>query len=178
LDSGICLRQLAEALHLDEPGASGRSSRAVASRPAGRTTPKTLTAGEIINSMPQAHADAVRDDLFGEVISTYTDEDALDDGILVDLSQFTAAGFAGLPVNRMTRHLFVDLEPFAQEQAEMLYHGKIGHAFGALLSQKLRFATGDSGNRGEIGDICSIPPNLWLVRNEVGGWTAMYPEDY
>jgi len=23
-----------------------------------------------------------------------------------------------------------------------------------------------------------IPPKLWLVRNEVGGWTAMYPEDY
>jgi hypothetical protein len=128
--------------------------------------------------MSEAHADAVRDDLLGEVISTYTDDDALDDGILVDLSQFTDVRFAGLPVNRTTRHLFDDLEPFAQEQAETLYNGNIGRAFGSLLSQKIRFATGDPGNTGEIGDICSIPPNLWLVRNEVGGWTAMYPEDY
>jgi type I site-specific restriction endonuclease len=35
--------------------------------------------------MSQEHTDALRDDLFGEVISTYTDEDALDDGVLVDL---------------------------------------------------------------------------------------------
>jgi len=33
-------------------------------------------------------------------------------------------------------------------------------------------------NTGEVSDIVRIPPNLWLVRNEVGGWTAMYPEDY
>ena len=39
-------------------------------------------------------------------------------------------------------------------------------------------AAGDPGNTGEIGDIYRIPPKLWLVRNEVGGWTAMYPEDY
>jgi hypothetical protein len=38
------------------------------------------------------------------------------------------------------------------------------------------FASGDPGNTGEIGDIYRIPPKLWLVRNEVGGWTAMYPE--
>jgi hypothetical protein len=38
--------------------------------------------------------------------------------------------------------------------------------------------TSHRGNSGEIGDIYRIPPNLWLVQNEVGGWTAMYPEGY
>jgi hypothetical protein len=46
------------------------------------------------------------------------------------------------------------------------------------LRTKCAFAQGDPDNTGEIGDIYRIPPNLWLVRNEVGGWTAMYPVDY
>jgi hypothetical protein len=38
-------------IHLDEPGASARSSRDVASRPAGRTTPNTHGWGKLINNM-------------------------------------------------------------------------------------------------------------------------------
>ena len=127
--------------------------------------------------MSHAHADALRDDLFGEVISTYTDEDALDGGILVDLSQFTNARFAGFPINRMTSHLFEDLKPFLDLDPESDAK-QLGQALGSMLLTKCTLASGDPGNTGEIGDICRIPPNLWLVRNEVDGWTAMYPEDY
>ena len=28
------------------------------------------------------------------------------------------------------------------------------------------------------GDTWQVPPGLWLIENEVGGWTLMLPEDY
>ncbi len=125
--------------------------------------------------MSQEHTDSSVNDLFGEVISTYTDRDALDDGFLVELQ--VRASFRGLPVNRMTRHLFDDLTPFVDAEAP-LFNGDLNQALASILRTKCSFAQGDPGNTGEIGDIYSIPPKLWLVRNEVGGWTAMYPEDY
>jgi hypothetical protein len=118
------------------------------------------------------------EEMFGEPIDVYTDTDALEDGTLVDLAQFTDIRFRGRPINRMTRHLYDDLEPFAKSAADTLYDGNLGSAFGCLFATRTRFAEGDPGNRGEVGDIYTIPPKLWLVRNEVGGWTAMYPEDY
>ena len=85
--------------------------------------------------------------------------------------------FLGLPVNRMTGHLFQDLKPFAEDDVAL--HGDdCSEALASILRTKCQLAKGDPGNTGEIGDIYTLPPNLWLVRNEVGGWTAMYPEDY
>jgi hypothetical protein len=127
--------------------------------------------------MSQEQRDSGITDLFGEVISTYTDADALDDGAVVDLRPFTRVSFRGLPINRMTRHLFDDLKPFLEADAEGDAK-EFGLALGSVLHTKCSFAQGDPGNTGEIGDIYRIPPKLWLVRNEVGGWTAMYPEDY
>jgi hypothetical protein len=114
------------------------------------------------------------EELFGEVISTYTDEQALEDGALVELN--SVAIFRGLPINRMTQHLFDELLPFIEESP--LFNGDVNRAIASMFEAKCRFASGDPGNTGEMGDIHCIPPNLWLVRNEVGGWTAMYPEDY
>jgi len=114
-------------------------------------------------------------ELFGEVISTYTDAQALDDGLLVELP--TGIVFRGLPINRMTRHLFDELLPFVEAEAT-LFDGDLDRAVASILRTKCTFASGDPGNTGEIGDIHRIPPNLWLVRNEVGGWTTMFPEDY
>lgn len=67
------------------------------------------------------------EEMFGEPISVYTDSDALEDGTLVDLTQFTELRFHGCPINRMTRHLYDDLEPFAKAGAE-LFDGNIGRA--------------------------------------------------
>ena len=44
------------------------------------------------------------DELFGEVIDSYTDAQGLEDGYLVEL--YMPARFQGFPINRMTRHLF------------------------------------------------------------------------
>ena len=125
--------------------------------------------------MSRDHTDSGLNDLFGEIISTYTDEEAVDDGFLVDLGPVVT--FRGFPVNRMTRHLFDDLEPFVEAEAP-LFEGDVKRALASILRTKCAFAQGDPGNTGEIGDIWRIPPKLWLVRNEVGGWTAMHPEDY
>jgi hypothetical protein len=121
--------------------------------------------------------DPGEDEYWGEPISVYTDASAIDDGVLVDLAPFSRVSFRGLPVNRMTRHLFDDLKPFFDSDAEGDAK-EFGIALASTLRTKCSFATGDPGNSGEIGDIYRIPPKLWLVRNEVGGWTAMYPEDY
>jgi hypothetical protein len=115
------------------------------------------------------------EDLFGEVISSYTDADALEDGFLGELH--TGVMFRGLPINRITSHLFDDLRPFVEAEAP-LFDGDFDRALASILRTKCSLASGDPGNTGEIGDIYRIPPKLWLVRNEVGGWTAMYPEDY
>ena len=116
------------------------------------------------------------EEIFGEPISVYTDADGIEDGTLVDLTQFTRVLFHGLPINRMTSHLFEDFKPFFEDEEGDAK--KFGADLGSALRTKLQFAQGDPGNSGEIGDIFTIPPKLWLVRNEVGGWTAMYPEDY
>ena len=115
------------------------------------------------------------EDLFGEVISSYTDADALEDGFLAELH--TGVMFRELPINRMTSHLFDDLRPFVEAEAA-LFNGDFDRALASILRTKCSFASGDPGNTAEIGDIYRIPPKLWLVRNEVGGWTAMYPEDH
>ena len=56
--------------------------------------------------------------------------------------QFTDVRFLGLPINRMTRHLYDDLEPFAKSAAEKVYDGNLGSALGCLR-QKIRFVQGD-----------------------------------
>ena len=127
-------------------------------------------------STPQTPASPSLEEVFGEVIDAYTDIDAIEDGILVDLTQFMDVRFHARPINRMTRHLFDDFKSMldnAEGDAK-----KFGYRLKWIFRTKMSFAEESPGNAGIAGDIVTIPPNLWLVRNEVGGWTAMYPEDY
>ena len=105
---------------------------------------------------------------WGEPISVYGDQQALDDGLLVDISK-TGVVFHGLPINRITGALWADFEPFLE----------VGFALGmseiAYISQMLRTKL----NHAQLkGGIWQVPPGLWLMENEVGGWTLMKPEDY
>ena len=56
--------------------------------------------------------------------------------------------------------------------------GRPVHGYADKMQAENEGPWGWRANTGEIGDIYTLPPKLWLVRNEVGGWTAMYPEDY
>lgn len=103
-----------------------------------------------------------------DYISVYTDQQAIEDGVLVDISQ-ARVSFRGLPVNRMTRALWEEFKPFltvadALSLSEIAYLGKVLRTKLSLASYK--------------GDIWQVPPGLWLIENELGGWTIMKPEDY
>ena len=103
-----------------------------------------------------------------DYISVYTDQQAIEDGVLVDITQ-AHVSFRGLPVNRMTRALWEEFQPFlkvaeAMSLTEIAYLGKV-------LRTKLSLAY-------YKGDIWQVPPGLWLIENELGGWTIMRPEDY
>ncbi|CAI4029890.1 hypothetical protein DNFV4_00310 [Nitrospira tepida] len=95
-----------------------------------------------------------------------------------------------MPVNRMTSGLWADLEPFllpvAAAKAGITFTGSAevlldqlngqypsGYLaeLAAMLKTKIRLAS-------YKGDIWQVPPGLWLIENEVNGWTIMRPEDY
>ena len=109
--------------------------------------------------MPPDPDDTLRE-LFGDPIDVYTDAEALADGMLVDLSPF-GLHFRGRLVNRITGGLWADLQPFAAGPRDLA----------RTLRTKLRYAY-------YKGDIWQVPPGLWLIANEIGGWTLMRPEDY
>jgi hypothetical protein len=103
-----------------------------------------------------------------EVISTYSDRQAVEDGVLIPM--------AGLgPVNRVTRAVFAHfVGEAAFEPTEAIDIPKalepLTAAICAMLSvpfDKDGWRTGDYDGR-----------RLWLVPNEVGGLTLMFPEDY
>jgi len=126
---------------------------------------------------------ADKDDIFGPPITVYGDEVALDDGVIVDLSDL-ALVLAGLPVNRITRSLWDKLIPFVHEPRDYLKcqykadcrvieHVSIPVLKSVLLTKiKLAVATGGDAR------ILKIPPDIWAVQNEVGGYTIMFPSDY
>lgn len=109
------------------------------------------------------------------IVSRYTDQQAVEDGLIVDLEDLglRRLTFRGRPVNRMTSHLWEVLQPFL-EPYEVQYEGAEGwrmRGLRSILKTKLQYASGE-------GRLWEVPPNLWLVENEVGGWTVMFPSDY
>lgn len=101
--------------------------------------------------------------IFGEVISTYGDAEAVRDGYLVKWDD--------VRINRVTRNLFdrytnkmglgamIDITPLRRLLDEVLAQAKPG-------SDGRVFATVADGT------------TVWLIPNEVGALTAMLPEDY
>ncbi len=97
------------------------------------------------------------DDLFGEVIDSYTDRDALEDGFLAAID-----GPGG--VNRVTRAVF---DHFAQEMGP-------GVTNITPLMDAIRYMlTVEVDRTGHFQGKA-----LWRLPNEVGGYTLMFPEDY
>src|SRR5690242_17353423 len=74
------------------------------------------------------------DGMFGKPISEYSDEHALEDGVLIDLTQFTKLRFHRLPINRMTRHLFEAFGPeLDNEEERKRFVITCGGCFGSSL---------------------------------------------
>jgi type I site-specific restriction-modification system R (restriction) subunit len=73
-----------------------------------------------MTNLPPSQEDIQPEEIFGEPISVYTDAQAVEDGFIVNLDKFTNVRFLGLPINRMARHLYNDLKPFAKSAADTL----------------------------------------------------------
>ena len=105
------------------------------------------------------------DDFFGEPISVYTDAQALDDGVLV-----AVPGDGG--VNRATRAVF---DHFTESLGTSPITGTVTN-IGPLMDgirAMLRIEPDDGWRVGEYQG-----RELWLIPNELGGLTLMFPEDY
>lgn len=101
-----------------------------------------------------------------DVIIAYTDRQALDDGVLV-----AVPGEGG--VNRVTRAVF---DHFVQPMGSSPVTGPVAN-IGSLMDAirvMLKIAADDDGWR--TGDYRG--KRLWLVPNEIGGLTLMFPDDY
>lgn len=99
-------------------------------------------------------------EFFGEVISSYTDSDAISDGVIIDISTYRVS-FRGMPINRMTQSVMSDFQELGLDDGQIA----------SSLKTKCQMATNDGG-------CWTLPPGLWLIENEVGGWTLMLPSDY
>lgn len=101
-----------------------------------------------------------------EVISTYTDAQALDDGVLVDVRGVLPAAWN---VNRATRALW------------SAYTETIGGVMTNITRFVQAMKAAWSNAREDDGWRIGTAPDgqtVWFVPNEVGGMTAMFPEDY
>ena len=104
------------------------------------------------------------DDLFGEPISTYSDSKALQDGVLVEIP-----GDGG--VNRATRAVF---DEFVKSIGDPR-HGVLNITpLMDVIRTMLKIEPDGDGWR----TVTYQEKELWLIPNEVGGLTLMFPEDY
>ena len=110
-----------------------------------------------------------------DVIYSYGDKDALEDGVLVDISSVgIEMKLGGKPVNRMTGNL---LSKVCGKDKDGNYeidkmHTMIYLAIGSAV---------DSEGDGYlfVGEMPGFrESDVWFVMNEVGGYTLMTPEDY
>ena len=105
------------------------------------------------------------DEFFGEPISTYTDAQALQDGVLVAVPGEGA-------VNRVTRAVF---DRFTESLGTSPITGSVAN-IGPLMDAiraTLQIKSNDGWRTGKYDG-----KELWLIPNELGGLTLMFPEDY
>ncbi len=103
---------------------------------------------------------------FGEPISSYSDRDAVSDGVLVPIP---GEGH----VNRVTRAVF---DHFTESLGSSPITGPVTN-IGPLMEviRAVLKVTADSDGRRTLS---YQGKELWLLPNEVGGLTLMFPEDY
>lgn len=110
-------------------------------------------------------------EFWGEPISVYTDADAIDDGTLTDVSVYDVE-FNSRKINRVTNGVFSLL--------------KFGELDGLVVKNHLQFIADHAEKDREGADAWGIfapdarlgNEKLWLVNNEVGGYTLMLPSEY
>ncbi len=103
-------------------------------------------------------------ELFGPVIFEYTDKQALEDGVLFDVTPYTHDR-----VNRVTAAIYAWLDGY-EKQDEL--PGKYLDLEEAALSALQR------GKDKELVEFSYKGRRVWMMDNETGQRTIMFPEDY
>ena len=99
------------------------------------------------------------------IIASYTDAEAVEDGVLVAMDS--------LPVNRVTRAVF---DHFARPMGSSPLTGVVTDITPLRKAIQTMLAVEADADGWRAG-ACD-GKDLWLVPNEVGGLTLMFPEDY
>jgi hypothetical protein len=100
------------------------------------------------------------------VIFAYTDQQAVEDGVLVPVS-----GPSG--VNRVTRAVF---DYFTRAIGTSPITGAVTDISSLMEAIRMMVALAPDGGGWRTG--AYLGKKLWLVPNEIGGLTLMFPEDY
>ena len=103
-------------------------------------------------------------ELFGNVIFSYTDAQALEDGVLFDVTPYTVDR-----VNRVTSAVYALLDGFEKPD-------EVPTQYRELEDQALR-ALSQSKDK-ELVEFSYKGRTLWMMDNETGQRTIMFPEDY
>ena len=116
------------------------------------------------------------EEVFGKVISTYTRQDAIKDGVLINISNTSEVYDAGfkIPVC-LSSHLFDKINNLEKEGQD--FNGRLWDvcymaslAYRRNKKELVEFKVKFAEDRGFT--------TLWLVFNSHEGFTMMYPEDY
>ena len=99
------------------------------------------------------------------IISSYTDAEALEDGVLVAMG--------ALPVNRVTRAVF---DHFTHPMGSSPATGVVIDITPLRGVIQAMLAVEGDADGWRVGAYAN--KELWLVPNEVSGLTLMFPEDY
>ena len=111
------------------------------------------------------------EEFFGSPISAYTDRQAVLDGVLVDTSGLMRARNRKA-VNRVTRAVW---DAFVDFMGRSRVTGPVSNITKLLAAMEAAVA-GDEQNGWYFAEYEGR--TLWLVPNETGGMTLMFPEDY
>lgn len=124
-----------------------------------------------------------------EIIYAYTDEDAVADGLLVNIGHlnlhWSSRGIEQLipsrtptPINRMTRLLWHKV--FELTQPKELDVGTGEYVLDNKVFQKAvaEIMLPSMVKEGGVWQGSYQGVKVWLMENELGGWTLMLPEDY
>jgi hypothetical protein len=112
------------------------------------------------------------------LVSSYTDEQAVEDGFLVELGGNDRATRAlyeylrGLEITTPPDRVVVDLLSFMRDSALGILKGLVG-TYGREARRIYEENVG-----GGIWTTELLGKTVWVIPNELGGMTAMFPEDY
>lgn len=113
----------------------------------------------------------------------YTDQRAVDDGVIVDLTSFDVRVVLNdRPITRMSSSLFDALSEYLSGGTEKEQACAMQALLGFVIDGSWDMAEGTGEPSGEM----LVTPDhhalghvhVWLQKNDAGGWTAMLPSDY